>query len=150
MPRLLSLTVTLAPSRHQERSWKDQMPLLIGSAAISRRHGKVLRVFALRGTCWAYLILSRSVSVDLDLDPQSGRVTGTYTGSRVGKAQLTGKQRGADLDLTIQWPKPLYGDTTAHLRVASVDAERFRIVVIDHIGVNGPVRATTNLTLLRR
>jgi hypothetical protein len=105
---------------------------------------------SLRGTCWAYLILSRSVSVDLDLDPQSGRVTGTYTGSRVGKAQLTGKQRGADLDLTIQWPKPLYGDTTAHLRVASVDAERFRIVVIDHIGVNGPVRATTNLTLLRR
>jgi hypothetical protein len=67
----------------------------------------------------------------------------------VGKAQLTGKQMGADLDLTITWPKPLYGDTTANLRVDSVDADRFRIVVMDRIGVNGLVRATTELTLLR-
>ena len=87
--------------------------------------------------------------MDLDLVPGSGRVTGTYTGSRVGKAQLTGRQVGADLYLTIQWPKPLYGDTTANLRVASIDPNRFRIVVMDRIGVDGPVRATTDLTLLR-
>jgi hypothetical protein len=102
-----------------------------------------------RGACRAHLVISRSISVDLTWDPQSGRVTGTYTGSRVGKAQLTGKQMGADLDLTITWPKPLYGDTTANLRVDSVDADRFRIVVMDRIGVNGLVRATTELTLLR-
>lgn len=88
--------------------------------------------------------------MDLDWNPRTGRVTGTYTGSRVGTAQLTGRQMGGDFDLTINWPKPLYGDTTADLRVASVDVNRFRIVVMDRIGVNGPVRATTDLTLLRR
>jgi hypothetical protein len=104
---------------------------------------------SLRGTCRAYLIISRSISVDLAWDPQSGRVTGTYTGSRVGPAQLIGRQVGADFDLTIEWPKPLYGDTTAQMRVASLDPDRFRIVVMDRIGVDGPVRATTDLTLLR-
>ncbi|WP_274597195.1 hypothetical protein [Microvirga tunisiensis] len=37
-----------------------------------------------------------------------------------------------------------YGDTTAQMKVASLDPDRFRI------GVNGPIRATTDLTLLRR
>ena len=105
---------------------------------------------SLRGTCWAYLIIARSISVDLAWDPPSSRVTGTYTGSRVGPAQLTGRQAGADFDLTITWPMPLYGDTTASMKVASLDPDRFRIVVMDRIGVNGPVRATTDLMLLRR
>jgi hypothetical protein len=104
----------------------------------------------LRGTCRAYLILSRSISVDLTWDPQSGRVTGTYTGSRIGTAQLEGRQAGADLDLTLTWPAPLYGDTTANLSVASLRSDRYRIVVMDRIGTNGPVRATTDLTLVRR
>jgi hypothetical protein len=105
---------------------------------------------SLQGACSAYLIISRSISADLAWDPRSGQVTGTYTGARVGIAQLTGKQTGADFDLTIKWPKPLYGDTTARMRVASLDPDRFRIVVTDRIGVNGPVRATTDLTLWRQ
>jgi hypothetical protein len=104
---------------------------------------------SLRGRCRAYLIVSRSISVVLTLNPKSGQVTGAYTGSRVGTALLTGRQMGADLDLTLQWPKPLYGDTTATLRVARADADRLRVVVMDRIGANGPVRATTDLTLLR-
>ncbi|WP_134495311.1 hypothetical protein [Microvirga pakistanensis] len=104
----------------------------------------------LQGTCWAYLIIARSISADLTWDPRSGRVTGTYTGSRVGTARLAGRQAGTDFDLTIEWPKPLYGDTAAQMKVASLNQDRFRIVVTDHIGVNGPVRATTDLTLLRR
>lgn len=105
---------------------------------------------SLQGTCWAYLIVARSVSARLSWDPRSGKVTGTYTGSRVGTAQLTGRQAGTDFDLAIEWPKPLYGDTTAQMKVVSLDADRFRIVVTDRIGANGPVRATTDLTLLRR
>ena len=93
---------------------------------------------------------SRSISADLVWDPRSGQVTGTYTGSRVGTAQLRGRQVGADFDLVIEWPKPLYGDTTAQMRVASLEPDRVRIVVTDRIGPNGPVRATTDLTLLRR
>jgi hypothetical protein len=103
-----------------------------------------------QGTCRAYLIIPRSISANLAWDPRSGQVTGTYTGSRVGTARLAGRQTGADFDLTIEWPSPLYGDTTAQMKVASLDPDRFRIVVTDRIGVNGPVRATTDLTLLRR
>jgi hypothetical protein len=116
------------------------------SFTASRQGGTGL---SLRGTCRAYLILSKSISVDLDWNPRSDRVTGTYTGSRVGTAQLAGKQTGGGFDLTITWPKPLYGDTSANLRVASANPGRFRIVVMDRIGVNGAVRATTDLTLLR-
>ncbi|WP_243369238.1 hypothetical protein [Microvirga solisilvae] len=104
---------------------------------------------SLQGTCRAYLIISRSISANLAWDPGSGQVTGTYTGSRVGTARLTGRQTGADFDLTIEWPKPLYGDTTAQMKVASLDQDRFRIVVTDRIGTNGPAKATTDLTLLR-
>src|SRR6478735_6848528 len=86
----------------------------------------------------------------LSWDPGSGQVTGTYTGSRVGTAKLTGRQRGTDFDLTIEWPRPLYGDTTARMRVASLNQNRFQIVVTDRIGANGPVRATTDLTLTRQ
>jgi hypothetical protein len=104
---------------------------------------------SLQGTCRAYFIISRSISANLAWDPRSGQVTGTYTGSRVGTARLTGRQTGGDFDLMIEWPKPLYGDTTAQMKVASLNPDRFRIVVTDHIGMNGPVRATTDLTLLR-
>ena len=104
---------------------------------------------SLQGTCQAYLIVSRSVSADLAWDPRSRRVTGTYIGSRVGTALLSGRQTGTDFDLTIEWPKPLYGDMRAQMTVASLDQDRFRIVVTDRIGENGPVRATTDLTLLR-
>ncbi|PVE21078.1 hypothetical protein DC522_28645 [Microvirga sp. KLBC 81] len=105
---------------------------------------------SLQGTCWAYLIISRSISADLAWNSRSGQVTGTYTGSRVGTARLSGRQTGTDFDLTIEWPKPLYGDTTAQMMVANLGPDRFRIIVTDRIGANGPVRATTDLTLLRR
>jgi hypothetical protein len=105
---------------------------------------------SLQGTCRAYLIVSRSISADLAWDPRSRRVIGTYTGARVGTARLSGRQVGTDFDLTIEWPRPLYGDTTAQMKVASLDRDRFRIIVTDRIGANGPVRATTDLTLLRR
>jgi hypothetical protein len=105
---------------------------------------------SLQGTCRAYLVIARSISADLAWDPRSRRVTGTYTGARVGTARLSGRQVGTDFDLTIEWPRPLYGDTTAQMKVASLDEDRFRIVVTDRIGANGPVRATTDLTLLRR
>jgi hypothetical protein len=105
---------------------------------------------SLRGTCWAHLIVARSISADVGWDPRSGQVTGTYTGSRVGAARLVGRQASGGFDLAIEWPKPLYGDTSAQMKVASLGRNRFRIVVTDRIGVNGPVQATTDLTLFRR
>ena len=128
---------------------RDPTQIHIRYAATSLPHRKVQQV-CLRGTCRADLIISRSVTVDLTWEAESGRVTGTYTGSRVGMAQLRGNADGRDFDLAIAWPKPLYGDTTANLRVTMITPDRIRIVVMDRVGVNGPVRATTDLTLMRR
>ena len=103
---------------------------------------------ALDGTCWAYLIFSRSVSADLSVDPQSGRVTGTYTGSRVGPARLTGRLEGPAIDVLINWPQPVNGQMTADMRIVSLDPDRLQILT-DRGGQGAP-RVTTNLTLARQ
>jgi len=103
----------------------------------------------LNGTCRAYLVFTRAISADLVSD-RSGRVTGTYTGARVGTARLSGRLRGGSLEMTVKWPKPLYGDTTANMRIVSLDRNRLKILVTDRIGIRGPTRQTTDLTLVRR
>ena len=102
---------------------------------------------ALRGTCSAYVVFSRSISADLVMD--GSRVAGTYTGARVGTARLTGTKRGEVINAKINWPAPVFGDTTANMTISSLGSGRFRIVVTDRIGANGPVRATTDLVLER-
>lgn len=104
----------------------------------------------MRGTCWAYLIMSRSITADLVLNSQSGEVSGTYTGARVGQARLSGKRQGNSFDLIINWPKPVYGNMTSDMTIASSNPDRLRIVVIGRIGENGPLRAMTDLVLTRR
>lgn len=104
---------------------------------------------ALDGTCWAYLIFSRSVSADLSVDPRSGRVTGTYTGSRVGPARLTGRLDGPAIDVLINWPQPVNGQMTADMRIVSLAPDRLQILVTDRGGQGAP-RVTTNLALARQ
>jgi hypothetical protein len=42
------------------------------------------------------------------------------------------------------------GDATANMRIVSLNPPRFRIAVLNRIGANGPVRATTDLLLVRQ
>ena len=112
----------------------------------SRQGGSSL---ALRGTCSAYAIISRSVSADLFVDSRTGRVVGTYTGARVGAASLSGRRQGSALNLVVNWPKPVFGNMTAHMRIDRSDPARLRILVLSRVGENGPVRATTDLVLHR-
>jgi hypothetical protein len=44
----------------------------------------------------------RSISANLAWNTRSGQITGTFTGSLVGTARLTGRQAGAGFDLTIE------------------------------------------------
>lgn len=104
---------------------------------------------AFRGTCRAYAIVSRSISADLVLDGQSGRVAGTYTGARVGSARLSGKRQGTAFNLVINWPKPVFGNMTSQMRIDTPNPERLRILVLSRIGANGPIRPTTDLVLVR-
>jgi hypothetical protein len=47
-----------------------------------------------QGNCRAAVIFSRQIGVDLAYDPRSGLYRGTYTGSRIGPARLSGTRSG--------------------------------------------------------
>jgi len=113
------------------------------------QHQGVDRV-SLEGTCWAYLIFSRSISADVALNPQSGRLTGTYTEVSNGTSRLDGRLEGATIVVIINWPKPVYGDLTANLRVFSLGRDRLQFIVTDRFGADRQMRVTTDLTLTRQ
>jgi hypothetical protein len=54
-----------------------------------------------QGHCRAVVIFSRQIGVDLAYDPRSGTYRGTYTGSRIGPARLTGTRNGDTINLRV-------------------------------------------------
>ena len=99
------------------------------------------------GTCRAYLIFSRQIGADIQFDPGSGRYTGTFTGSVVGPARLSGRRSGDAVVMTITWPTTVNGDTTANMQIENAGNGSLRIVVSDEIA--GKNTVTTNLTLTK-
>lgn len=101
------------------------------------------------GTCRAYLIFTREIRADLSYDPRTGRYSGTYVGSRIGPASLSGRRFGDTVTLAIRWPKPVNGDTQATMIIRSLGSDAFRFVVTDHVAPGGPVETMTDLTFRR-
>ncbi len=97
------------------------------------------------GTCRAAVIFTREIGVDVRVDPATGRYTGTYTGSSIGPASVSGRRRGDVVTLTITWPKPVNGDTTASMSIRNDGAGRMSIVVTDEI--DGQKVKTTEVTM---
>jgi hypothetical protein len=97
-----------------------------------------------QGNC-GIAIISRQMIADLTFDPRSGRYIGTYTGSKVGPARLSGKRQGDTIDLVITWPKPVNGDTKAKLLIENPGNGSLRIMVNDNPAVGAPVVRTSDL-----
>ncbi len=97
------------------------------------------------GSCRAYLIFTRNVRVDVVYDPASDRYSGTYVGSKIGTARLSGKRHGDQVDLTLTWPKKVMGDTTAKMTIINSGNGQLRVLVNDKVG--GGVRPVTDLAL---
>jgi hypothetical protein len=104
---------------------------------------------SMNGTCRAALIFSRQIGADIRFDPSSGRYTGTYTGSTIGPAALSGKRRGDAVVMTITWPKPVRGDTKATMTINNPGNGQLSIVVTDEVEPGGPSATVTNLSLTR-
>lgn len=102
------------------------------------------------GTCRALAVFSRRIAVDVRYDPSSGRYVGTYAGSRIGTAGLSGRREGAALNLTVTWPKDVNGDRTAQMTIRNQGAGRLDIVVTDEAEGGGERVRTTSLTLARK
>ena len=104
---------------------------------------------AINGTCRAAIIASRSFGADIRFDRRSGRYSGTYTGAKVGPAKLSGRRRGDAIVMTVTWPKPVYGDTTATLTIRNGGDGRMNIIMTDKVQ-SGRTETTTDIVLAQR
>jgi hypothetical protein len=103
-----------------------------------------------QGNCRAVLIFSRPIGVDLAFDPRSGLYRGTYTGSRIGPARLTGTRSGDVVNLRIEWPRAVNGDTQADMVIRNDGQGTLRITVADNLTPGGPIQQTSEIILARR
>ncbi len=102
---------------------------------------------SMSGTCRAAVIFSRKISADLRFDPSSGRYTGTYVGSSIGPARLSGKRSGDAVNLTITWPKPVRGDTTAAMTIRNTGNGQLGITIVDEVPAGGPKAQVSSISL---
>jgi hypothetical protein len=103
-----------------------------------------------QGNCRAAVIFSRQIGVDLAYDPRSGIYRGTYTGSRIGPARLSGTRSGDTVNLKIEWPRPVNGDTQAAMVIRNDGRGTLRITVADNLTPGGPVQQTSEIVLARQ
>jgi hypothetical protein len=101
---------------------------------------------SMSGTCRAAVIFSRKISADLQVD-ESGRYTGTYVGSSIGPARLSGKRSGDAVNLTITWPKPVRGDTQAYMTIRNSGNGQLAITITDEVPAGGPRAEVSALSL---
>ena len=103
---------------------------------------------SMRGTCRAAIIFSREVGADIAFDPASGRYAGTYIGSKIGPAAVSGTRSGDAVNLTITWPQPVNGDTEAQMTIQN-DGNNLRIVVSDAPAPGAAPVAVSDIVLSR-
>jgi hypothetical protein len=105
---------------------------------------------SVQGICRAAVIFTGPVGADLTYDPRTGTYRGTYTGSRIGPARLTGTRRGDAVHLRIDWSRPVNGDTQATMVIRNDGRGALRITVADNLSPGGPIQQTSEIVLQRR
>jgi hypothetical protein len=101
---------------------------------------------SMSGECGAF-IFSKQISANLRYDADTGRYSGTYVGSSIGPARLSGKRSGDSVVLTITWPKPVNGDTKATMIIRNSGNGRLAITVTDELEPGGAKSKVTQLAL---
>jgi hypothetical protein len=101
---------------------------------------------SMSGKCGAF-IFSKQIRADLKFNPATGRYSGTYIGSSIGAAGLSGKRDGDAVVLTITWPQPVNGDTKATMVIRNSGNGRLAITVTDQLEPGGARAEVTKLAL---
>lgn len=100
----------------------------------------------IEGNC-SLSIISIRIAADIGYNPKSGRYSGTYIGAKVGQARVSGRRTGKVLSLAITWPKPVNGDTRAHMRIANAGGGSLRITIFDNVAPRGPEVLSSDMIL---
>ena len=98
------------------------------------------------GTCSASIV-SRKISANLTVG-KNGVYSGTYTGAKVGPASVTGRRKGDSVVLTVKWPAPVNGDTSATM-ILTNSGNNFSLAVMDETTPGGKKVQTTSVNLSR-
>lgn len=100
------------------------------------------------GRCRTALIFSRQVGAEIQVDG-NGRYTGTYIGSTIGPAALSGTRSGATVTLEITWPEPVNGDTSATMTITATGSG-FHFAVDDLDQPGGQTVRMTDIQMTRK
>jgi len=101
---------------------------------------------AIEGSCSA-VIASMRIAADIAYDPATGRYSGTYTGAKVGPAQVTGKRSGDVVHLIVNWPAPVNGQMQAQLAIENAGSGQLRIRLNEFVAPDGSLVTTHDLVL---
>jgi hypothetical protein len=124
----------------------DEGPLKVSCQLTGSSSSNALSI---SGTCRAAVIFTRQIGVDVTVDG-SGRYRGTYTGSTIGPAALSGRRNGDTVTFTITWPKPVFGDTEGTMSVTNGGQGNLGIVMNDNLAPGAAPTRITDLQLSRR
>jgi hypothetical protein len=105
---------------------------------------------SVQGSCRAAVTFTRQIGADLTYDPRTRTYRGTYIGSRIGPARLTGTRSGDAVNLRIDWPRPVNGDTQAAMVIRNDGSGVLRITVADNLSPGGPIQQTSEIVMQRR
>ena len=101
----------------------------------------------IQGDC-RLLMFATPIAADITYDPASDRYNGTYIGSDVGPARVSGQRHGSVVDLVITWPRVINGDNKARMKIENAGSGRLLIATFDNVVTGGPEIRTSNAALV--
>lgn len=101
---------------------------------------------AIDGNCGVAIINVRT-GADITYDPKTGTYTGSYVGTKVSPARVSGKREGSVVKLGITWPEPVHGHTRARMTIQNEGDGSLRLTIFDNLTPIGPEQATSDAVL---
>jgi hypothetical protein len=122
----------------------DGVPINVSCSFDTRSAGLA---FSMRGTCRGLILISRSISADLNYN--GAHYSGTYIGPKGGRSGLVGNRRGSAINLTIHWAKEVNGDRRATLVLQKVGENGMKLTTLDDDPRSGGRIVTSDINLRR-
>jgi hypothetical protein len=123
---------------------KDSVPLQVNCRIVGQPTTNHIRI---EGSC-KLLMFSVPIAADITYDPKSNRYSGTYIGSEVGPARVSGRRNGSVLNLAVTWPRVINGDDKGRMTIKNSGDGRLRITSFDNVVIGGGEEWTSDAKLV--